>query len=142
METIIKPGLYITAKTLSMIDETMYTRFRQYVRGYGYRVSDDYADYRNTGVAEEFTIRLDNDGDLVWSNLYNSCRVKNAYELTYQEIVNLLSNAPIAAVCDVRNIDDLTIEEIAKRIQHTIDESNSLNETLLKLKQALIKKLS
>lgn len=140
MEPIIKPGLYITAKTLHMIDETMYTRFRQYVRRCGYRVSDDYGDYRNTGVAEEFTIRLDNDGDLVWSNLYNSYQVKNAYELTYQEIVNLLNNTPIAEVCDATEVDDLTIEEIAKRIQQTIGESNRLKKTLLKLKQALIKK--
>lgn len=139
MEPIIKPGLYITAKTLSLIDETMYTRFRQCVRGHGYRVSDEYGDYTNDGVAEEFTIRLDNDCDLAWSNLYNSRRVKNAYELTYQEIVDLLSDTPIAEVCDVPDADDLTIEEITKCIQQAIDESNRLNKTLLKLKQALIK---
>lgn len=101
---------------------------------------DYYGSYHKSNINEEDTIRLHDDGDLVRSTISYSQKIKGAYELTYKEIVNLLDITPIAEVYDVSDIDDLTIEEIAKHIQQMMDESNKLNETLLTFKQALIKK--
>lgn len=141
MKSVVVPGMYITAKTLRRIDNNTYTLLRQHIRELGYAVSDSYGSYIKRDINEEDTIRLHDDGDLVWSTINNSQKVKGAYELTYQEIVNLLDITPIAEACDVSNIDDLTIVEIAKHIQQMTSESNKLNETLLVFKQALIKKL-
>lgn len=142
MKSVIVPGMYITAKTLRRIDKNTYTLLRQHIRERGYAVSDRYGSYIKRDINEEDTIRLHDDGDLVWSTISYSQKVKGAYELTYQEIVNLLDITSIAEAYDVSNTDDLTIEEIAKHIQQMTGESNKLNETLLAFKQALIKKLS
>lgn len=142
MTVKIKPGLYITSKTLRLIDEITYNLFRQRIRERGYRVSNCYGPYKPDNIIEEtYTIHLD-DGDLLWSTIMNSRKREGAYEITFQEIMQLVNHATIAEACDVSNIDILTIEELAKHIQQMMDESNKLNETLSKFKQALIKKLS
>lgn len=75
-------------------------------------------------------------------NYYEFTKREGAYEITFQEIMQLVNYATIAEACDVSNNDNLTIEELAKHIQQMMAESNKLNETLSKFKQALIRKLS
>lgn len=144
MTVKIKPGLYITSKTLRLIDEDVYAQFRQRVRDRGYTAHRDYGVYEGPEFVENLeAILLDGEGDLVWTTIVYARECDGAYEITFQEIMQLMNpHATIAEACDVSNIDNLTIEEIAKHIQQMMDESNKLNETLSKFKQALIRKLS
>lgn len=143
----IKPGMYITMETLEKLGPVRYQLFRTFVRSRGYKVSDAYGEYRFTSDSVNAAIRLHTDGDLIWSSV--DYMGSNKYEVTYEQVKLLIECLPEAQVKMVTNClspetnkSNLTIEELAHRIQRLTDQRDELSAEIDQYKQLLIKKLA
>lgn len=113
---------YIRYSDVHKLSAEQWQKFREYLRGYGHRVSDGYGNQTAT-YHDHWCIELDSDGDLTWRNYSHDRARAIPFELIIQAIEPQPSEPPHVQARNqhINEIKQLIVlhEELITRLHNT-----------------------
>jgi len=145
-----EPGDYFNRDFIKQCGPERYEELRQYFRGWGYRVSDNYGSYNfDEDKDKRYFLRLLNDGDLVWSygvNLDDRCLdflvdfdeppvdsiELKALQAIHSVTNNILTDSTVKAIYQAV-MSTITSNQLTKKLNQAIDLAEHANQNTLDL---------